>query len=80
MRRGTRRVPLEPESQHYWFPGNDRLASISTLFLDQTAAAGQAVDQAILDAVAASPPDLLYLTPLTGHPINPKPKPCNWCA
>ncbi|MDD9915048.1 MAG: glycosyltransferase [Rhodospirillaceae bacterium] len=50
------------------------LASISTLFLNETVAAGHPVDQAILDAVAASPPDLLYLTPLPGHPINPKPK------
>ena len=32
------------------------LTSISTLFLDEIAAAGHAVDQAILDTVAASPP------------------------
>ena len=56
------------------------LASISTLFLDEIAAAGHAVDQAILDAVAASSPDLLYLTPLPGTRSTRSPKPCNWCA
>ena len=56
------------------------LTSISTLFLDEIAAAGHAVDQAILDAVAASPPDLLYLTPLPGTRSTRSPKPCNCCA
>ena len=49
------------------------LAEISTLFLDEVAAGGGAVDAALLASVAESPPDLLYLTPLPGHPINPRP-------
>lgn len=50
------------------------LAAIKTLFLDEVAAGGGSVDQATIDAVAAEPLDLLFLTPLPGHPINPKPE------
>lgn len=47
------------------------LADISTVFIDEVAAAGGSVDEAILDAVAKTRPDLLYVTPIPGHPINP---------
>ncbi len=47
------------------------MAEITTVFLDEVVAGGGIVDQELLSAVSISKPDLIYFTPLPGHPINP---------
>lgn len=47
------------------------LAEIDTVFIDEVAARGGSVDQAIVSSVSENTPDLIFFTPLPGHPINP---------
>ena len=47
------------------------LAEITTVFIDEIAAGGGSVDQAVVAAVSENTPDILYFTPLPGQQINP---------
>lgn len=43
----------------------------TAVFTDEVYAAGQSVDDTLNRAVAVTQPDLIFLVPMPGHPINP---------
>lgn len=47
------------------------MAEVTTVFIDEIAAGGGSIDQAVMSAVSDNTPDLIYITPMPGQKINP---------